>query len=227
MGFMNDPQPPRPPRRKGCLFYGCLTLAILSLAVLVGGGLGLYFLYQKAEAFVDEYAGTEPMELPAVRYTEQDREGLEERVHIFADALAEGKPTVPLVLKGEDLNMLLASSADLKALADGVRLQVEGDEVQGMVSLKLGDLGAPFFKDRYLNGEASFNVSLADGRLTVSPSKVVVNGKALPEEYLAAIRQQNFAESVNQNPEVMKTLEKLETIEVKDGVVKVVPKSAE
>ncbi len=224
---MNDPQPPRPPRRKGCLFYGCLTLAILSLAVLVGGGLGLYFLYQKAEAFAEEYTGTEPMDLPEVRYNAEDQERLHERVQIFADGLAEGKPTVPLVLKGEDLNMLLAASPDLSALSQGVRLKVDGDEVKGMVSLKLGDLGAPFFKERYLNGEASFNVALADGRLTVSPSAIVVNGKPLPEEYLAAIRQHNFAESANQNPEVMKTLKQLESIEVKAGVVKVVPKSAE
>lgn len=221
---MND-QPPQPPKpRKGCLFYGCLALAILSFAVLVGGGLGLYFLYQKANAFVEEYAASEPMELPKLRYTQIEKEQFDERVRIFADGLAQGKPTVPLVLKGEDLNMLLASSPELKTLSDGVRLKVEGDEVKGVVSLKLGDLGAPFFKDRYLNGEAWFKVVLADGRLTVSPSKIVVNGKQLPENYLAAIRQHNFAESANQDPEVLKTLNKLSTIEVKDGTVKVVPK---
>lgn len=218
-------QPQKP--KKGCLFYGCLTLAILSLAVLVGGGLGLYFLYQKAEAFVHQYAAAEPMELPDVRYTDIDMEQFESRLTIFADGLAEGKPTVPLVLKGEDLNMLLASSADLKAFSDGVRVKVEGDEIKGQVSLKLGDLGAPFFKDRYLNGEASFNVSLVDGRLAVSPSKIVVNDQPMPEEYLSALRQQNLAESVNQNPDAMETLQKLESIEVKDGAVRVVPKSSE
>lgn len=209
------------------MFYGCLTLAVLFVAVLIGGGLGSYILYKKAQAFVEEYAAAEPMDLPAVRYTATDMERFEERMRIFSDGLAQGKPTVPLVLKGEDLNMLLASSADLKVLSDGVRLQVEGDEVKGMVSLKLGDLGAPFFRDRYLNGEISFNVSLVDGRLTVSPSEILVNDKPVPEEYLAAIRQQNLAESANQDPALTETLDRLDTIEVRDGTVRVVPKSVE
>jgi len=224
---MSTPQPQSPRPRKGCVFYGCLTLAILSLAVLVGGGVGLYFLYQKAESFVHQYASAEPMELPAVSYTEIDKEQFSERLKIFADGLAEGRPTVPLVLKGQDLNMLLASSPDLQVLSDGLRMSVDGDEVTGKVSLKLGDLGAPFFKDRYLNGEASFKVSLVEGRLAVSPSAIRVNDQPIPEEYLAAIRGHNFAESVNQDPELMVTLEKLDTIEVRDGTVKVVPKDEE
>lgn len=207
------------------MFYGCLTLVILCLAVLVGGGLGLYFLYQKAQTFVEQYAATEPMELPAVGYTRADQEVFQERLKIFADGLTQGKPTVPLNLKGEDLNLLLASAPDLKALSEGVRLKVEGDEVKGLVSLKLGDLGAPFFKDRYLNGEISFQVTMADGRLTVSPRTIRVNDKPLPEEYLAAIRQYNFAESANQNPSLKQTLDRLDRIEIKDGTVKVAPKS--
>jgi hypothetical protein len=225
---MNDPQQQQSPRpRKGCLFYGCLTLAVLSLAVLVGGGIGLYFLYQKAQAFVEQYAAAEPMELPAATYTQEDLAQFKERLQAFGRGLEQGQPSLPLELKGEDLNMLLASSADLKVLSDGLRLKVVGDEVKGIVSLKLGDLGAPFFKDRYLNGEASFKVSLSEGKLTVAPTKVLVNDKSLPEEYLTAISEHNFAESANQNPEMTQTLEQLQTIEVKDGAVSVVPKTTE
>ncbi len=222
---MNTPPLQPEKRRKGCLFYGCLTLVILCLAVLVGGGLGLYLLYQKAEAVAEKYAATEPMELPQVHYTQVDQDLFQERLKTFADGLAQGKPTVPLTLQGEDLNLLLASSPDLKVLSEGVRLKVEGDEVKGLVSLRLGDLGFPFFKDRYINGEISFQVSLADSRLTVSPREIRVNDKPLPGEYLAAIRQHNFAESANQNPDLKQTLDQIESIEVKDGVVKVAPKS--
>ena len=220
-------QPPIQKPKKGCLFYGCLTLVVLSLAVLVGGGLGLYLLYQKAEAFVEQYASTEPAPLPEVRYTQDDQQLFDERLKIFAGGLAEGKPTVPLVLKGEDLNMLLAASEDLAVLAQGVRMKVEGDELKGSVSLKLGDLGAPFYKDRYINGEASFRVSLAEGRLTVSPTQIVVNERPIPEDVLKAIREHNFAEGANQNPEFARTLDQLDSIEIKDGTVKVVPKSVE
>jgi len=69
-----NPQPqPTPKPRKGCLFYGCLTLAVLSLAVLVGGGIGVYFLYQKASAVVQQYASTKPMDLPPILYTTATR----------------------------------------------------------------------------------------------------------------------------------------------------------
>ena len=223
---MDSPQT-NPKPKKGCLFYGCLTLAVLSLAVLVGGGLGLYFLYQKAEAFVSQYAAEAPMQLPKVKYTQFDKEQFDERVRIFAEGLKDGKPTVPLVLKGEDLNMLLASSPQLKTLSDGVRLKVEGDEIRGRVSLKLADLGAPFFKERYINGDAAFRVSLENGRLTVTPSEILINGKALPNDYLAALSEHNFAEGANQNPEVTQTLERLESIEVRDGAVRVIPKSTD
>jgi hypothetical protein len=195
--------------------------------VLIGGGFGLYLLYQKAQVFVEQYAAAEPMELPAVKFTAGDLAQFKERLQAFGQGLEQNQPGAPLELKGNDLNMLLASSDDLKALSKGLRLQVEGDEVNGMVSLKLGDLGAPFFKDRYLNGEASFKVSLSEGRLTVVPTRVMVNDKALPEEYLNAIRQQNLAESANQNPGVAQTLERLQSIEVKDGTVRVLPKTPE
>jgi hypothetical protein len=219
--------PPMEKRKKGCLFYGCLTIAILSLAVLIGGGVGMYFLYQKAEAFVDQWGSPEPMELPEVRYTDTEMEQFEERLRIFSEGLAEGKPTVPLTLKGEDLNMLLASSDGLERVSKGIRARVEGDQVKGQVSLKLGDLGAPFFKDRYMNGEVAFKVSLAEGQLIVHVTEVVVNGEALPEEYLAPLKKENLAQGVTQNPELTETLKKLESIDVDNNVIRVVPKPSE
>lgn len=223
---MSDPQPNSKPR-KGCLFYGCLTLGILSLAVLIGGGIGMYVVYRQVTAVVEEFASTEPMELPKVRYTEIDQEQFDKRLKIFAGGLAEGKPTVPLVLKGQDLNMLLASSDDLQALAEGLRVSVEGDEIKGMISLQLGDIGSPFFRDRYLNGEASFKVSLQDGQLAVSPSEIVVNGKAIPQSQLDKLREFNLVDAINQDPDVMETLNRLDVIEVKDGTVKVIPREQE
>jgi len=222
---MNEQQQPQKPR-KGCLFYGCLTVAIISLAALIGLGIGGYVLYKKAGELVVQYTGAEPMELPPTRYTPVEEEQFRARLDAFAKGLAAGEPSVPLVLKGEDLNMLLASNPDLATFAKGVRLKVEGDEIHGIVSLKLGDLGAPFFRDRYLNGEASFQVELEDGRLSVRPSRIVVNGEPLPAESLAALREQNLAEGVNQNANLQATLKKLERIEIRDGAVRVVPKDS-
>lgn len=222
---MNQPPPQKP--RKGCLFYGCLTAAILAVALLVGGGIGVYVLKKKVDAFVTQYAATEPQELPALRYTDADLEQFKERLKVFTDGLRAGKPTEPLVLKGEDLNMLLAASPDLKKFADGVRLSVDGEQIRGKVSLKLGDLGAPFYQDRYLNGEVAIKASLQDGKLKVAPTEILVNGKALPDEFMSSIRDQNFAEGADQNPEFKASLDKLDAIEVSDGAIQVVPKPTE
>jgi len=145
-------------------------------------------------------------------------------LNTFSQGLREGNLTAPLILKGEDLNLLLASSPDLQFLANGARVSVTGDQIKGQLSLKLGDLGAPFFKDRYLNGEASFKVSLADGRLSVTPDTILVGGKPIPNEYLQEFRKLNLVESANQNSEFIQTLEKLQSIAVTNGEVQVVPK---
>lgn len=222
---MTDQSPPRP--RKGCLFYGCLILVALFLAMVAGLSIGGYFVYKKAEAFVDQYAAMEPVELSQLQYTEEQTDDFKERMRVFIDGLGEGMSTAPLVLQGEDLNMLLASSSNLKTWADGVRLSVEGNEVKGQISLRLGDLGAPFFKDRYFNGTASFKVSIEEGELIVSPSSISVNGNVLPDQYMAEMREQNLAVGISQDPDLAPTLEQLESIEVKDGTVTVFPMSDE
>ncbi len=219
---MND-QPPMPPRQtqgRGCLFYGCLTLIVLFVVVGFTGYLG----YRKLSSFVDQFASKEPMELAPVHFTEEQKARMQLRLREFADGLQTGAPGKPLTFDGDDLNLLLASSEKFRRLADHVRLRIEDGEVKGQVSLRFGDLGAPVFQDRYLNGEGSFKVSLREGHLVVSPSEMSVNGKPLPEKYLAAIQQENLAQAANDDPDVAATLEKLETIEVEESALKVVPK---
>lgn len=221
---MTTPIPSQKPK-KGCLFYGCLTIAILSLAVLVGGGLGMFLLYKKAESFVDQWASLEPMELPAVHYTEADREQFEARLKTFIDGLGQEGSPATLTLQGEDLNMLLASAKNGSTLTERVRARVEGNQVRGHVSVQLGDLQAPFFRDRYVNGEVALTVSLQNGRLIVQVAELVVNGTPLPEEYLAPLREQNVAEALAQDPDLTQILEKLSQIVVTNDTVQLVPAS--
>ena len=198
-------------------------MVVLFLAVLLMGYLG----YRAMTGFVDQYTDSDPVELPPLEVTEVQKEQMQLRLKAFADGLREGKTTVPLVLRGDDLNVLLASSQDLQSLAERMRVRVEGNQVTGQVSMKLGDLGSPFFKDRYINGTASFRVSLQSSNLMVSPTDIRVNGKPLPDKYLTAMQSQNLAQSFNQDPELRSALEKLDTIEVEEGALKVVPKAVE
>jgi hypothetical protein len=183
-----------------------------------------YVGYRKLSTFVDQFASQEPMPLAPLNFTEEQKGRMQLRLREFAEGLRTGHPEKPLVFDGEDLNLLLHSSEQFRRLADHVRLRIENGEVKGQISLRFGDLGAPVFPDRYLNGEGSFKVSLREGRLIVSPSELTVNGKPLPEKYLAAMQQENLAQAANDSPEFSTTLEKLESIEVEGSTLKVVPK---
>ena len=106
-----------------------------------------------------------------------------------------------------------------------VYVEIEGDKLHGQASLPLGDLG-PMFKGRWLNGSVVFRVEMTAGRLLVFIDSLEVKGKALPEEFMKSLRAKNFAENANQDPKTAELLQKLESITVRDGRVRVTPKQA-
>ena len=54
-------------------------------------------------------------------------------------------------------------------------------------------------KGRYFNGGAIFNATITNGELSVNVKSLTVQGKPLPENIMAQVRQNNFANSFNQN----------------------------
>ena len=231
---MTDQPQPRP--RKGCLFYGCLTLVIIFLAIIVGGGLGVYVAYKKVQGLVAQYSASTPMELPEAGFTRIDREALEERLRVFARGLAAGTSESPLVLTGKDLNVLMTLADDSEALSEHIRFKVEENQIKGMLSLKLDELGVPLLntrfiqplaRDRYLNGEATFKVSLDEGVVSVSLADLLVGGRPVPDKYLSGLRQRNLAERVNQDANVTQAMEKVQAIEIRGETVSIVPKAVE
>jgi hypothetical protein len=93
------------------------------------------------------------------------------------------------------------------------------------MSLALGDLGFAFFKGRYLNGVATFNVSFQDGVLRLSPDLILAKGKPVPAIFLDKLRQRNFAENLDKNPRASIPLRHVQSIQVKDGKLIIVPKA--
>ncbi|HEV3163976.1 MAG TPA: hypothetical protein VGZ22_08075 [Isosphaeraceae bacterium] len=208
-----DETAPKEKRRgHGCLFYGCITLIVL----LVVGGLavflGLRALYNKAYEFTED----KPMVFPKLQLSEEERAAVKKRFDDFKAAVKEGKPAEPLVLDSDDCNALIQSGED-NSLRDRVYVKIEGDEIKGQVSWPLD--GIPGMKGRFANGEADFKVSLVNGLLVATIDSLSVKGKPLPPEVMAGLRGKNLAEDMNKDPENVKALEKLESIEVKDGKI--------
>jgi hypothetical protein len=215
-------QPPKP--RRGCFFYGCITGLVLLLLIAIGGLIAVHYGKKALTGMINKYTDTQPMALPTVQISAADLDKLKQRFAAFEDAVKAGRPTPPLVLSADEINALIASSPDRQQLKGKFYVSFDGDRVKGQLSLPLGEIGWKMFKNRYLNGSGTFNVSLRNGILFVAPQTVEVKGKPVPEMYMQGLRNANFAAGLTNQPDAMAVLQKLEDIQVKDGKLIVTPK---
>jgi len=96
-------------RRRGCLFYGCLTSCILVLVVLAGLILG----YLK---ILNSFTDTKPTALPTVDMSDADMQQVRQRVDTFRNDVRSAHATQPLSLSANEINALIATDPNLKAL---------------------------------------------------------------------------------------------------------------
>ncbi len=205
-----------PPKRRGCLFYGCLTSVVLVLLAGLLVFLGVRFVRNQ----INSYTEAQPLKMPKVEMTDAEFQALDERVKSFAQALEAGKGLEPLTLNERDLNALLARSANTKELADKVHVSLNGNEVKGMISIPLSGLGW-LGKGRYLNGEATFKVSLENGVLIVTAQEIRVKGLPIPESVMTQLRGENLAKEAYKDPQHAEAIRKFESIQVEDSEVTV------
>lgn len=211
---MDNPSTPPPPKGRGCLFYGCLTGVVLFLLMILMAFFAVRFVRNK----LNDYTDTKPAPLPRVEMAESEFKELQARVKTFGEAVDQGKPAEPLVLTERELNALIAKSDQTGKLAEHVHVALEGDQVKGEISLPLSRIGW-LGKGRYLNGEATFNVSLENGVLIVTAREVRVKGKALPEAFMEPLRKENLAKDAYKDPKNAEALRKLEQLKIEDGKV--------
>lgn len=213
--------PSPPPKRRGCMFYGCLTSVVLVLLAGLLVFLGVRFVRKQ----INSYTDTQPLKMPKLEMTDAEFQILQQRVKSFADALEQGKALEPLTLNERDLNALIALSANTKELADKVRVSLNGNEVKGMVSIPLSGLGW-LGKGRYLNGDATFKVSLENGVLIVTAQEVRVKGLPIPESVMSQLRRENLAKEAYKDPKNAEAIRKFESIQVEDSQVTVKARTA-
>ena len=130
---------------------------------------------------------------------------------------------IHLALSGDELNALILTDPNLRALKGQLYVSIEDNQVKGQLSVPTARVGLGVFRHRYLNGSGTFNVSLTNGTLYVSAQNLSVKGKPIPEKYMQQVRRQNLAQSFNDDPKISVGLNKLQSIEVKDGKLVIVP----
>jgi len=217
-----EPDNLEPPRGRGCFFYGCVFAGVGVLIMMTLCGVGGFFAYQAMDQVVTQYTGTEPVPLPKLEVSKEQQAALRDRVAAFRKALDAGEETPPLELSSDDVNALIEQNGDFK---DKIYVTLEGDKIKGKVSLPLDKIGEniPIFgrlvMGRYLNGEAELKASLQNGEPIVHIEALSVNGKDLPEEMMAKLREENLAKDAKRNPKNAELVRQLESVEVKDGKV--------
>jgi len=199
-------------QKRGCFFYGCLSLVILFAIVVVAGYLG----YRSIKRTVLNYTDTSPAQIERAELPDEQQAALDQRAAAFFEALERGTNAQELVLTSAEINALIAKNKDF---AGKVFVAIDSNRVTGKISVPLPDIGPFKLKGRYLNGEATLKVSLENSVLIVTLDEVRVKGKPLPASLMAGLKSQNLAADVQRDPEVADNLQKFESIEIRDNAV--------
>jgi hypothetical protein len=202
-----------PPKKRGCLFYGCLAVIIFSLAASLLAYLGYRSLRNSLARFLD----TTPVPIETVEISPAERDGLQQRLAAFKEAMDGQKIPRELTLTARDLNALIADQ--VPEWKGKVFAMIDNGRIKGRISLPLENFGPFKLKGKYLNGAATFKASLEAGTLNVTIEQVEVKGQPLPAWILSKVRAQNLAQGLPSDPGRAQTIQKLESLRVVNDVV--------
>lgn len=217
---MSDPQQRQ---RKGCLFYGVVSVVLLAAVVLLGAYLGLRY----AKRLVNQLTDTQPMSLPSVHLSDAQMFQLHDRVNSFSDDIRDGANVAPLALSSDEVNALIETDAGLAPLKNHVYVMLDTNQLKGQISFLAQDLGLDALHGRYVNANGLFSVGLTSNQLVITADSLSVKGKPVPRHIMKQIAAQNLAAKFDQDPRTAAGLKKLQAIEIKDGKLVIVPKKAQ
>lgn len=201
-----------------CLLYGCVSLVILGIIASLGVGFGMYYFYTQVR---DKFTDDTPIELPVVEISDAERDAVIARVDTWTEALEEDGERVPLILTERDVNVLIQHHEDLEVLNGKVYVSINDSVITGEVSIPLDEI--PGFSGRYFNGSADFEIELSNGRLSVYATAASVKGEPIPDEVMEQFSNENLAKNLDNDPDTKEMIEQIESIEVKDDVITIVP----
>jgi hypothetical protein len=212
--------PPRPGR--GCLFYGCATVAGLALLAMIAVGASLYYLNRAARQLVASYTAPAPVPIPVVELPKTEKEALTQRMEAFETAAEAGQPD-SITLTAEQVNALIADDDDLRGK---VAIEIPNDTIKARVSLPLGDLGLPEFiagglSGRYLNGTATLEPAIVGHTLRLNVRDIEAAGRKVDPAFIERLQEDGALEiklgdAHNGKADAMRNIDR---VEVRDGTI--------
>jgi hypothetical protein len=155
--------------------------------------------------------------------TQAEAAQVQTKVTAFKDSVASGTATQPLVLSARDLNGLISMSPELSQIRDKLFVNIENGLARAQVSIPLNNIR--FLGGRYLNGAGTFKTTFNEGNLRVSLDRIEVNGRQIPETIMGSIRNVNFAQKLNDDPQISAILKKVSSVRIEEGNVAIAPKA--
>jgi hypothetical protein len=194
----------------GCGLACGTMLILISLAFIVPRVL---------DSMIETYTEDEPAAIALVTLSDDELEELENRIDEFTATVDEGEWARPLRLSETDINGLFRSEVD--DFAGAVHFKFRENQVIGDLSIHLDTdikLG-PWEKTlagRFLNGQATFDLSIVDGELELSLAKFIVSGEEIPDWIVRQIQNQIDREGWLDNKDIEEITQKIDTLEVKN-----------
>lgn len=220
--YPSDQKAAGPKQGLGCFVWGCLAVVavgIVGTTAMVG--LGYYGLTKLRDMYTD----TQPAALPVIQLNEEERRAVRTRFDGFRAAVDQGSATEAFELTEDDLNSLIAESDPNDPMTEALRVEIEGDRIVGQLSLPMDQFGLPMLRGRYLNGTADLVATLENGVLDVRIESATVKGEPLPNEFMTELRRENLAAKAMTRPDVQRTLQNLDSIEIRDDRLILIPKA--
>lgn len=219
-----------PRKKRGCLFYGCLTMVAVGVVALLTLLLALYFTTRWVNKTLTGLTEAKPTAFRTVDYSPAEKEALQQRMGGFFQAADRGQGGVELVLTARDLNYLISQNPEVR---ERLFVDIQDDRIRGQVSLPLEQIIPPelrprlgVLRGRYLNGTAVFRVALEEGALDVRVEELEAAGKPLDKiplvgRLVTELKQRNLANEPQVNSsDTSNLLYRCESLVVKDGSIR-------
>lgn len=189
----------------GCFAKGCLTVAIVcvALAVIVSGG--GWYLYSKA---VENFSSTQPADIRI------DPPPSDEQFHAadailtrLREAMANHQEAT-IEFTATDLNTLVARHPDFASKRGRIRFGVAESIMTVDLSAPLDSVPLPKLKGRWFNGTARLAFTYAQDQFTFDLKSVEAGGRHLPQTILSSFAtsfstnfSKSFHESLEKDPQ--------------------------
>ena len=213
-------------RGRGCLFYACITIIVVIIALFIGTYLGTR---QALKMVIANYTDSAPMEVPSLNLPEAERTQRLAAVERNVESALQSGGTI--TLDAVDLNLLLGRSPDLRSFAEQIHLTIETNQIKAQVSLPLDQFAewqkvatrfrSEQLRGRYLNAILSLEPTFQNGNLQLDLRDIQVKGNSLPETFTGKVQLEKLTEQANRDPELRTVLNRISGIAVTNKQVQI------